>query len=166
MGSGHEMQGEDLMDEYLLECEELVFRLRKKMQDEFEQAGEKKSNVAVLGSEECALLQAAENTLKQASLAKSNRNYYKQMLMLYCDVTDRKPDLVFPMTREESKLVCQLSWQAFDRIFHILSYGGEEELAAFVCNVDEFVKVSRLSFENCIESSRVAGIADFLFCFY
>jgi len=70
--------------------------------------------------------------------SKQNRAYHKQNLLSFCGVVERKPDLVFPMTEEESKLVCNLSWYSFDRVVHILSYGSEQDLETFVRNPKEF----------------------------
>ena len=80
----------------------------------------------------------AEKFLETGLLTRQARCYHKQVLLAFCDVVERKPDLVFPITEEEAKLVCQLSWNSFDRVLHILLYGSMEQLADFVAEPEKF----------------------------
>ena len=59
--------------------------------------------------------------------SKQMRAYHKLMLLMYCEVVERKPDLVFPMSTAESKLVMKLGWQSFDRLCYVLAHGKEKQ---------------------------------------
>ena len=145
---GIELCGEDLLDQFMLEVEDLVFNIDLKVKLEQEKAASRGvlqvTREEILSTQELAKYAQAGSTLAAADKDRSNKGYYKETLCHFCDVVERKPDLVFPMTIEESKLVCELSWQAFDRILHILVYGDADELKSFVQDVDEFMKVSKL----------------------
>eukprot|EP00973_Karenia_brevis_P072533 10075379-Karenia_brevis.AAC.1 len=41
------------------------------------------------------------------------------------------------MTAAESRLTCELTWQAWDRLLHILLYGSVDQLSNFVVDVAE-----------------------------
>ena len=145
---GIELCGEDLLDQYMLEVEDLVFNIDLKVKLEQEKAASRGvlqvTREEILSKLELAKYAQAGCTMVSAVKNSANIGYHKETLCHFCDVVERKPDLVFPMTIEESKLVCELSWQAFDRILHILVYGDADELKSFVQDVDEFMKVSKL----------------------
>ena len=66
------------------------------------------------------------------SNVKANRRKMKQTLLSYCDVSERSPNLVFPMSLDESRLTCKLTWQAFDRLIYNLFFADLEVLGDFV----------------------------------
>ena len=64
--------------------------------------------------------------------ARNNRRKMKQTLLSYCDVSERTANLVFPMSLDESRLTCKLTWQAFDRLIYNLFFADLEVLGDFV----------------------------------
>lgn len=114
---------EDLLYELILEAEDFVFEAGK--EQEQQEAGKES-----LSEDKRKQLEAAIHFLT-FSKTKTGKCYHKEKMLQFCEVVDRKANLVHPMTFEESKLVCMLSWQSFDRIMHVLSYGSDEDLAGF-----------------------------------
>ena len=127
MSLGHDLCGYDLLDQYELEVDELVFNLQKIEPEQISEQDKSK-------------LEAGLHFLGTGRVSRQARAFTQQMLLLYCGVVERKPDLVFPMTTAESKLVCNLSWQSFDRVCYCLSYGSEETLSDFVGDPRTFMK--------------------------
>ena len=123
---GHDVSGWDLLDQLELECEQLVFDL---------QAAAKLAELSKADKERLLL---AESLMEKGLVKSASRCNHKAAILKFCDQVERKPDLVFPMTAEESQLVCELSWQSFDRVMHILIYGTTSELSDFVGDPEGF----------------------------
>ena len=194
MSRGHEIGGEDLLDQMQLECEDLIYKLENQMkaaqavledqsateavplEDQSEAAPQDQpateavpvegQSEAARGNQlvrvtpadvqrereqlvECARqdilqdevkLKAATEFLSKGMMSKQSKLYHKMQLLMHCQVVERKPDLVFPMSEAESRLLMQLGWQSFDRLVFLLAYGSAEVLKDFVAQPEEFIE--------------------------
>lgn len=183
MSRGHELAGEDLLDQMQLECEDLIFQIenQRKAAEALPLEDQPATEAAPLGGQSEAAqgdeareirtqlmvvnpaaaqkereqlveyarkefleqepkLQAAKDFLSKGMHSKQSRLYHKMQLLMHCSVVERKPDLVFPMSEDESRLLVQLGWQSFDRLVFILAYGSAEVLKDFVAKPEEFIK--------------------------
>ena len=122
MAENQGLCGNDLLYQFELELEDFIWLLQARAKSE----GEERN----LTDMEQRKLQAALSSLKSCA-DRTQKGSVKQSLLKFCEVVERRPNLVFPMTLEESKLVCSLTWASFDRLMHVLLYGSDEDLAAF-----------------------------------
>ena len=144
---GHELGADDLLDQFSLDVEDLIWHLSKtegedaalldrEIEEDDEEAKAEKERVR---GQRQSLLQGRQ-FLESLTVGRQNRQYHKQSLLQWCEVVERKPDLVFPMSEEESRLLMKLGWQSFDRLFYLISHGSVEQLRQFVADPVEFMK--------------------------
>ena len=137
---GHDLSAADLLAELKDRAEDLVWRLEGKARREAgEQAAasgkdvseedQKLAEEAYLDIMEKHKLKASRDLLSNCT--RQARHWQQEALLRFCDLVERESDLTFPMSPEESRLVCFLSWQSFDRIVHLLCYGNLDTLAEF-----------------------------------
>ena len=100
MDLGHELGGDDLLDQYQLEIEDLIFYLEKEVKEWDALSDEEAREQSVKMSEKTQKLQAAKSFLERGLSRKQTKAYHKQQLLQFCEVVERKPDLVFPITEE------------------------------------------------------------------
>ena len=106
MQLGHDLGGADLIDQYSLEVEECVFKLAKEEKtwdaylDEVNKEGGQEQVQKRLQevSTKREMLQAGRSFLEKGLGSKQAQAYQKQQLLNFCEVVERKPDLVFPMS--------------------------------------------------------------------
>ena len=107
VGLGHDLSGDDLLDQYQLEVEELSFNLAKE-EDQWAPSllrlpeaeiddPELQALITEISSKR-EMLKTARSFLETGLGTKQAKAYHKQQLLCFCDVVERKPDLVFPMS--------------------------------------------------------------------
>ena len=150
---GHDIGGDDLVDQMALEAEEAVWllepgeearntRLQLLLEKEMFAADkfskEEKKEMDEIQRQK-TLLKACKSFLDAGLSSRQAKLYHKETLLQHCEVVERKPDLVFPMSEAESRLLMKLGWQSFDRLVWCLSQGDESQLKAFVGQPEKFI---------------------------
>ena len=106
---GHEPAAEDLLDQFHLELEDLIFHLEAEEPqwqlwqlhfegDELKEESKEKIKEISTKREQ---LKAARGIIAKGFQSKQGRGYHQQQLLMWCEKIRRKPDLVFPMTEAE-----------------------------------------------------------------
>ena len=104
---GHTPNAIDLLDQFQLELEDLVFHLQKQepawtaiidkldSEEAREEGFAEQIEAAALGRER---LESARKLLAKGLATKQSRGYHKQQLLCFTEKVERKPDLIFRMT--------------------------------------------------------------------
>ena len=104
---GHTPNALDLLDQFQLELEDLIFNLEKEepawtaildkldSEEAREEGFVEQVEAAAAGREKLA---SARLLLSRGFASKQNRGYHKQQLLCFTEKVERKPDLIFPMT--------------------------------------------------------------------
>ena len=104
---GHTPNALDLLDQFQLELEDLIFNLEKEepawtaildkldSDEALEEGFADQVEAAAAGRER---LSSARLLISRGFASKQNRGYHKQQLLCFTEKVERKPDLIFPMT--------------------------------------------------------------------
>ena len=104
--TGHELCGDDLLDRFQQEVESSVFEMEKEepaMNAFFELDFEQQEEEQALKERHLKLrqrLEVSRQFLVKVDETRQNACYWKNALCQHCNVVERRPDLVFPMTEE------------------------------------------------------------------
>ncbi len=124
---GFEIAQIDLLDEF-------EFRLQSEQYD----IEAKQKNRQVLSEEEEKYLARLKERL--VTMRKpSGLKYTKARLSCVCDLVQRRPNNVVPLTDAENNVICKLSYQAWDWLVNKIQCGTVDDLKGFVVDPDSFV---------------------------
>ena len=149
MAMGHDLSGNDLVEEFRLTLESTVFELQE--------TRDRRSGL--LTESEERLLQACAQRIENVD-TRWGFMYTKARLCHECQFTEHNPSNVVPFSNEENDIVCLLSWQSWDYLMDIIARSTLEELRAFVADPDGFVN-NRQQVALCyVSSTRVFFFVD------
>ena len=104
---GHTPNALDILDQFQLELEDIVFNLQKEepawtaiidkldSEEAREEGFAGQIEAAAAGRER---LESTSKLLAKGFATKQSRGYHKQQLLCFFEKVERKPDLIFPMT--------------------------------------------------------------------
>ena len=146
---GHDLSGNDLVEEFRLTLESTVFELQE--------TRDRRSGL--LTESEKRHLQACAERIENID-TRWGHMYTKVRLCHECEFTEHNPSNVVPFSNEENDIVCLLSWQSWDYLMDIIARSTVEELRAFVADPDGFVN-NRQQVALCyVSSARIFFFVD------
>jgi len=120
---GHDLSADDLIEEFRLTLETVVFELSDKQDT---QGGS-------LAPDELRHLTVCQKRLDNLDSV-DGTNYARARLQHFCSFTEHNPSNVVPFTAAENDLICELSWQSWDYLIDILARASEQHLSVFVAD--------------------------------
>ena len=124
---GHQLEPVDLFYEFLDQVDKriMLFELKK----EFTELPVK---------EELWLKELQSRSKKLRASAKYQQSFTRR-LVSFCEMQRYKPQRFTLLSDAEEKIRCHCSWQMFDRLIWLVSYGSELELKKFIAKAADFI---------------------------
>ena len=84
-------------------------------------------------------LEEFEKRLEDLNKQPKYKESYTQRLIAFCDLASYKPQRFTLLSCIEEEIRCHLTWQMWDRLMWIISFGSEEELSKHIVKANEFM---------------------------